>query len=102
MCASVQNRLKVSRGCLLNKAVSPCFSSLDLKRKGIGNLFSVQTVQLGCDSRNNAGNKAEAMVALCFCSIKEGFMGNVQDLHKPFLQAVLREKTGFISISFGK
>ena len=57
------NRLavKVSWGCLLSAAVSLCFSCLDLKRKGIGNLFGVETVQLGCDSRNSAGNKAVSM-----------------------------------------
>lgn len=48
--------------------MSLCFSSLDLKRKGIGNLFSAQIVQMGCDSTNNAGNKAVAIVALCFSS----------------------------------
>lgn len=63
MFASVQNGWKVSWCCLVNTAVLPCFSSLDLKRKGIGNLFSVQTVPLGRGSRNNAG-----ILALCVCS----------------------------------
>lgn len=50
--------LSLESGCQL------CFSSLDLKRKGIGNVFSVQMVQLGCDSWNNAGNEAVAIVAV--------------------------------------
>lgn len=65
MCCA-EYRLKVAWGCLLNNAVSTCLSSLDLKRKGIGNVCRVQMVQLGCDSRNNAGNKSVVIMTGVF------------------------------------
>lgn len=64
LCA--EYRLRVAWGCLLNNAVSTCLSSLDLKRKGIGNVCRVQTVQLGCDSRNYAGNKSVVIITGVF------------------------------------
>lgn len=54
----MQSKLTGCESVMGLSLVPLCFSCLDLKRKGIGDLFGVETVQLGCDSRNNAGNKA--------------------------------------------
>lgn len=83
-----------------------CLFSLDLKRKGIGNKVRVHTVRLGCDSRNKAGNKSVVIVtgvSAAHARERRASLETFQDLHKPFLRAVMRDwkvirMTGLISI----
>lgn len=85
--------------------LSLCFSSLDLKRKGIEDLFSEQTVQLGCDSWNNASYKTEAFVAVCFwaqyrAETKGRFRMNTNHLLTFNVVSVSRMGLYFVYINF--